>query len=398
MKPRRLATLVALVLPAFLYGLYRFSLGVLVPGLESVYAVSDATAGGIVSASVGLVGLGVIASGYLAQRFGDLKTILAGFLLFSASMAVISVSAGLLSFSAPFLIAAFGSGLMITPSYGVAAALFPERRGFAASFVTSFYSFAGFLGPSSAGFLLASYGWDAPFAAFAAVGLVFFLVFVAVLGTGLRSSSTSALGTFGDLLRKRVIVVLAVAAFFADFGFLVYLSWTPKFLITSFSSSGASTTTIDSFFGIGLGLGGVGTLVGGALFDRIGGRKSASLAAILPAIAMLGVYLANSYEVAIFFVLLTGILANMFWSLLTAMCQVNVPEERRTAATSLVQTSGFVGAFLGPGIAGVAGGPVSSVLILTSAVPYLLLMVVVVFFYRDPIRAVLPKALSGSGG
>ena len=42
MKPRRLATIAALVLPAFLYGLYRFSVGVLVPGLESVYSVSDA--------------------------------------------------------------------------------------------------------------------------------------------------------------------------------------------------------------------------------------------------------------------------------------------------------------------------------------------------------------------
>jgi len=398
MKPRRLATLVALVLPAFLYGLYRFSLGVLVPGLESVYAVSDATAGGVVSASVGLVGLGVIGSGYLAQRFGDLKTILAGFLLFSVSMGAVTVSGGLLSFSVPFLVASFGSGLMITPSYGVAAALFPERRGLAASFVTSFYSFAGFVGPSSAGYLLASYGWDAPFAAFAAVGLVFFLVFLAVLGTGVRSTSTSALSTFGELLRKRVILVLAVAAFFADFGFLVYLSWTPKFLLSSFGASGVSATTIDSFFGIGLGLGGLGTLAGGTLFDRIGGRKSATLSAILPATVMVGVYEANSYAVAIVFVILTGILANMFWSLLTAMCQLNVPKEERTAATSLVQTSGFVGAFLGQGIAGVAGGPVSSVLILTSAVPYLLLMVVVVFFYRDPARSAVPKDISLEGG
>ena len=306
-------------------------------------------------------------------------------------MGAVALSNGLLLFSLLFLLASFGSGLMITPSYGVAAALFPERRGFAASFVTSFYSFAGFVGPSSAGYLLASYGWDAPFEAFASVGLVFFLVFLAVLGTGVRSSSRSALGTFGELLRKRVILVLAVAAFFADFGFLVYLSWTPKFLVSSFGASSGNATTIDSLFGVGLGLGGLGTLAGGALFDRIGGRKSATLSAVLPAMAMVGVYLANSYAVAILFVLLTGILANMFWSLLTAMCQVNVPEGKRTAATSLVQTSGFVGAFLGPGIAGLAGGPVSSVLISTAAVPYLLLMVVVVCFYRDPARLAPPR-------
>jgi MFS family permease len=353
--------------------------------------VSDATAGGIVSASVGLVGLGVIGSGYLAQRYGDLKVILAGFLLFSVSMGAITLTSGLLFFSLLFLLASFGSGLMITQSYGVAAALFPERKGFAASFVTSFYSFAGFVGPSTAGYLLAAYGWHAPFAGYAAVGLVFFVVFLAVLGTGVRTSSTSALSTFGELLRRRVILVLAVAAFFADFGFLVYLSWTPKFLVSSFGAAGWSATTIDSIFGVGLGLGGLGTLASGTLFDRIGGRKSATLSAVLPAIAMFGVYLANSFAVAILFVLLGGILANMFWPLLTAMCQVNVPEEKRTAATSVVQTAGFVGAFLGPGIAGVAGGPVSTVLILTSAVPYLLLMVVVASFYRDPKRSAPPR-------
>ena len=107
MKPRRLATIIALVLPAFLYGLYRFSLGVLVPGLESVYSVSDASAGGILSASVGLVGLGVIGSGYLAQRFGDLKTILAGFLLFSIPMGAITISHGL-----ALLLAALPAGLL----------------------------------------------------------------------------------------------------------------------------------------------------------------------------------------------------------------------------------------------------------------------------------------------
>ncbi len=391
MKARRLATLIAMVLPAFLYGLYRFSLGVLVPGLESIYSLSDASAGGVLSASVGMVGLGVIGSGYLASRFGDLKTILAGFLLFSVPMGAVTISHGLPAFSISFLLAALGSGLMITPSYGVAAAMFPERRGFAASFVTSFYSFAGFLGPFSAGFLLASYGWDAPFAAFAVVGLVFFLVVLAVLGTGVRSSLASPLRMFGELLRQRVIVVLAVAAFFADFGFLVYLSWTPKFLLSSFGASGGSATAIDSFFGVGLGLGGLGTLTGGALFDRIGGRKSASLSGILPAIVMAGVFFANSYDLAIAFVVLTGILANMFWSLLTAMCQVNVPEGRRTAATSLVQTSGFVGAFLGPGVAGIAGGPVSSVLMLTAAAPYFLLMLVIVGFYRDPPRLSPPR-------
>jgi MFS family permease len=390
MTPRRLASMAALVLPAFLYGLYRFSVGVLVPSMESAYSMSDAAAGGVVSASVAMVGIGVIGSGYLGQRYGDLKVILAGFLVFSVSMAMVALTSSLIPFSSLFLLAALGSGLMITPSYGVAASLYPNRKGFAASFVTSFYSFAGFVGPTTTGYLLAEYGWHAPFVEFAAVGLAFCAFFFGALGAGTRASSSGALGAFAQLLRTRVVLELSVAAFFADFGFLVYLSWAPKFLISSFGGSGGATT-IDSVFGIGLGLGGLGTLAGGALFDRIGGRRSATLASALPAGAMLGVYLANSFATAVVFVLLTGILANMFWSLITAMCQVNVSKERMTAATSVVQTSGFVGAFLGPGITGAAGGPVSHVLILTSVVPYIVLMAVVLIAYRDPKTAEPPR-------
>jgi DHA1 family inner membrane transport protein len=391
MKPRRLATILALALPGFLYGVYRFSVGVLVPGLESVYSVGDASAGAVVSISVGLVGLGVIVSGYLAQRYGDLKIILVGFLLFALSMGAITLASGLLFFSLLFLLASFGSGLMITPSYGLAASVFPERKGLAASFVSASYNFAGFVGPALTGYLLTYYGWDAPFFGFAAVGLVFFAVFLAVLGSGVRSSSTGALSTFVELMRNRVILVIAVGAFLGDFGFLTYLTWTPKFLLSSFGAATGNATTIDTFFGIGLGLGGLGTLAGGSLFDKIGGRKSATLSGVLPAAAMVGVYVANSFTLAILFVLLTGMLANIFWALTTAMCQVNVPGERRTAATSLVQTSGFVGAFLGPGIAGAAGGPVSGVLILTAAVPYILLAVFVSSVYRDPKRTAPPR-------
>jgi len=385
---RRIATIVALVFPSFMYGFYRFSVGVLVPTLEGVYSIDDATAGAVISASVGLVGLGVIASGYLAQRFGDVKVILGGFLLFSVPMGLVTVSGGLISFSVLFLLAGFGSGLMITPSYGVGAALFPKRKGFAASFVTSGYSFAGFVGPSATGYLLEGYGWDAPFAAFGALGISFFAIYLAALGTGVRSYAPSPLNTFVELLRTKAILVVSAAAFFADFGFLVYLSWAPKFLLSNFGG-GASATSIDTVFGVGLGLGGLGTLAGGLLFDRIGGRKSATLAGLLPAVMLAGVYFAGSFELTMVFVVFTGVFANMFWSLITAMCQVNVSEDRRTAATSVVQTSGFVGALLGPGVAGVAGGPVPWTLILTSAAPYVLLALISSLLYRDP-KAVPP--------
>ena len=85
--------------PSFMYGLYRFSVGVLVPGLEAVYSINDATAGVVVSASVGAVGLGVIGSGVLGpaiwRREGDTWGVPA---LLSLAMGVILISNSLVFF------------------------------------------------------------------------------------------------------------------------------------------------------------------------------------------------------------------------------------------------------------------------------------------------------------
>jgi len=398
MNARRLLAFFAVLLPAFMYGVYRFSVGVLVPELEKVYSVGDPTAGAIVSGSVGLVGLGVIASGYLAQRYGDLKVILAGLLLFSAAMAAVTVSSGIAAFSVLFLVASLGSGLVITPSYGVAAALFPTRKGFAASYVSAGYNVAGFVGPAATSYLLAGYGWDSPFLMFCGVGFVIFLIVITMLGRGAAASTGRGFKSFASLLKIRVVRILSVGVFFADLGFLVYLSWAPKFLALNFGSTVSDATTLDSVFGIGLGLGALGTLAGGSLYDRIGGRRSIVVAGLLPAAALAGTYLAPSFVLVVIFVLLTGILGNIFWPLITAMCQENVSEQDRTAATSVVQTSGFVGAFIGPGLAGAIGGPVAPVLLLTSAAPYLALTFIGGAFYVDPERRAAPRTLSSGTG
>ncbi len=398
MNARQLVAVFAVLLPAFMYGFYRFSVGVLVPTLEKVYSVGDPTAGAIVSGSVGLVGIGVIASGFLSQRYGDLKVILGGLVLFSVAMAAVTISAGIAAFSALFLVASLGSGLVITPSYSIAAALFPKRKGFAASYVSAGYNFAGFIGPAATSYLLAGYGWNAPFLMFTGVGLLIFLVVIAVLGRGAPPSSGSGLRSFASLLKIRVVRVLSLAVFFADLGFLVYLSWAPKFLALNFGATASDATTLDSVFGIGLGLGGLGTLAGGNLYDRIGGRKSIVVAGLLPAGALVGTYLAPSFLVVVVFVLLTGILGNIFWPLITAMCQENVSQQDRTAATSVVQTAGFVGAFIGPGLAGAAGGPIAPVLLLTSAAPYLVLTFIGGVFYVDPKRQAAPRTITGETG
>ena len=189
--------------------------------------------------------------------------------------------------------------------------------------------------------------------------------------------------SYAKVLAIRAVLVLAVADFFADLGFLVFVSWTPKYLISAFSVTGGGTATIDTVFGVGVGLGGVGALAAGVLFDRLGGRRSLLISGSLSALLFAALYLASPLPLALALVLVTGFLSNSFWPLLTATAQVSVPEGQVTSAMSVVQTAGFVGAFIGPGLAGLIGGAVSSALILATVVPYAVFFCIIAAGYRD---------------
>jgi MFS family permease len=384
MERRRALSLVAVLLPALLYSFYRFSIGALVPSFEATYSISDVTAGGVISASVGLVAIGVFVGGLLAQRLGDVRTILLGLAIFTAFEAAVLAAHNLWEFSVVFFVASFGVGMVITPSYGVIASLLPGRRGLAVSLLSASYSSGGFVGPSLAGILLVYRGWDAPFAALAVIGAGFAVFFAAVLGMSGRTEEARPPISYRKALASRMVVALAAADFFADLGFLVFVSWTPKYLITAFSVTGGGTATVDTIFGVGVGLGGAGALAAGVLFDKLGGRRSALISGSLSALSLLGLYLASPLPLALAAVLLAGFFSNSFWPLMTAMAQVSVPEGQVTSATSLVQTAGFIGAFIGPGLAGIIGGAVSSALILATVVPYTVFFLVILTRYRNP--------------
>src|SRR5271157_5616971 len=159
----RYAALLAVSLPSFVYGLFRFSVGIVVPQIESAYGINDSVMGAIVSVSVGVVGVGVFASGSVASRYGNRTTIVLGLLLFSSSLGVMASGVSLTAFSVLFLLASFGSGLIIPTSFAVVASILPQRRGIGAGLVTSAYNVGGLVGPAVVGYLLLYYTWNASF-------------------------------------------------------------------------------------------------------------------------------------------------------------------------------------------------------------------------------------------
>jgi MFS transporter, ACS family, hexuronate transporter len=379
----RYSALLAVSLPTFVYGLFRFSIGILVPQIENAYNINDSVMGAIVSISVGIVGVGVFASGSIAGRYGNRTTIILGLLLFSSSLAFVATGVNLIAFLTLFTIASFGSGLIIPTSYAVVASILPQRRGIGAGLVSSAYNLAGLIGPAIVGYLLLYYEWSTSLLFIPVGGVVAVIVYLAVIPSTAGNAPPAPKGQFRSLLANRTILLLAMGGFLADAAFVTYLSWTPKFLLTSFDVSGSATALVDLLFGVGIGLGGLGIFVAGFLFDRIGGRTSAVLGGAAATGATLGVYLSSSLLVAVALVVVGSFFLNWFWSLLTVMSQTSVPKESRSASTSLVQTAALLGAFVGPGLAGILGGAQTIPLLLAVVAPNALYTLVMAFFYRD---------------
>jgi MFS family permease len=377
------------ILPTFTYALFRFSAGVIIPDFERVYRVADPVAGLLVSASVGCITLGVSSAGYFAARFGESRTILIGLALFSIPMAGLTFSTNLTAFSLLFLIGGLGGGIMTTPTYSLAASILSKRRGTAISFTTASFNVGGLVGPALVGYVLALYSWPSPFSVLGGAGAACFLLFLASF-RGMRryeGRGQNVGRSFRKVLRTRSLVILASANFFADLGFVAYTSWIPKFLIASFRVSGGSVVLIDSAFGVAIGIGGIGVLLAGMLFDKIGGRKAALLGGFSTTILTFILFSTNSLVSAIWLVVGTGFVLNWFWVLVTSMAQASVSKEKQSLAISFVQTAGFVGAFIGPGLAGLLDGESgisSSSLIATVALPYLVYSIILLFLYRDP--------------
>ncbi|MGD0636935.1 MAG: MFS transporter [Nitrososphaerales archaeon] len=379
----RYAALLAVSLPTFVYGLFRFSVGIVVPQIESSYGINDSLMGAIVSVSVGIVGLGVFVSGSIAGRFGTRATIIAGMSLFSASIALMATGVSLAVFSVLFMLASLGSGLIIPTSYAAVTAILPQRRGIGAGLVSSAYNFGGLVGPAAVGYLLLYWDWNQALLIIPIGGLVAIIAYLAVIPRNAGDAPPAPGGQFRSLLGNRAVMLMAAGAFLADCAFVTYLSWTPKFLLSSFDVSGNTSALVDLLFGVGIGLGGAGVFVAGFLFDRIGGRTTAIIGGVAATGATLGVYLANSLLTAVALVIVGSFFFNWFWPLLTLMSQTSVPKESRSASTSLVQTAAFVGAFVGPGLAGVLGGAETVPLLIAVVVPNALYNCVMIFFYRN---------------
>lgn len=363
-------------MPSFFYALFRFSIGVALPEVAIEFSLDPVQAGLLLSVSLAATTATSGLAGYLSDKVGEKRVLTSGLLLFSVGLLAAMVSSRFDLFMMLIVVSGLGSGLMLTPAYSIVGRILPKSRGLGIGAVSSLYNIGGFVGPVLTSALLAAAGWRIPFALMGASGMAIAILLFSALSIPTipvpaenpLQPRSSKLG----LLRERNIVVIGASMFLADLAFLAFVSWTPTFMRGDLSMP---IELVGFWFGVAIAVGAVGVVLMGYLLDRIGGKRATIMSGLTSAaLTFLFFIQPTGSAAALTILVLAGFISSTFWSLLSALAQVSVNEAQLGTATGIIQNIGFVGAVIGPSIVGsiVKGADISSALILTVSLPYLL--------------------------
>ncbi|MEI3848762.1 MULTISPECIES: MFS transporter [Microbacterium] len=296
--------LVALAIGAFGIGLTEFVIMGLLPDVARDFAVSEATAGWLISGYALSVVVGALGLTAATTRLPRKPVLLGLVVLFIVGNALTAVAPDYGLAMAGRIIAALCHGAFFGIGAVVAAELVePARKGRAIALMFTGLTAANVLGVPFGTFLGQQLGWRSTFWAIVAIGVVAFLG-IALLVPAPREPA-APVSLRGELRAFRSAQVwlslgVTVLAYGGMFGAFTYIAYTLT-EVSGFASSAVPWLLV--LFGLGLV---VGNAVGGRLADRsIDGTLLAFIALLVVVLAAFGA-LAGSQPATIVILVLMG--------------------------------------------------------------------------------------------
>jgi MFS family permease len=269
-----------------------YVIAVVLPAVQAEFGVARADASLPYTLMMVGFGLGGIAMGRLADRFGVMVVVLIG----STGLALGFVAAGMASSLMMFallhgvLLGACGSAATFAPLVADTSLWFVKRRGIAVAICASGNYAAGAIWPPIVQHFVESVGWRSTY-----LGLgVFCAVTMPLLAMGLRArppaaaaaqSSTSAAGSnrpFGlGLTQAQALLCIAGVAC------CVAMAMPQVHIVAYCGDLGYGAARGAEMLSLMLACGIVSRLVSGAICDRIGGLRTLLLGSVLQGLALL---------------------------------------------------------------------------------------------------------------
>ncbi len=288
MKPTRVRHMV-LFLAVILYMttyMDRTFLSTAIPAAQKEFLFSDITMASILAAHQLAYGLFQIPSGWLADRFGP-RSVLASLVLWWCGFMIVTSFAGsVLALQVGlFLFGAGEAGAFPVANRALSRWLLPSERAFAQGATHAGSRFGGFITPFLVVFIIAGYGWRAPFWMLGLIGIFWVAVWVWYyrdspaehphVNAAERERIEAAIGTapsrakvipWKQILGSRNMWTLAAMYACYSIILIIFLTWFPKYLI---SARGADLKLAGLCTSIVLAAGMVGDLLGGVISDYL---------------------------------------------------------------------------------------------------------------------------------
>lgn len=296
--------LIALAIGAFGIGLTEFVIMGLLPEVAADFAVSEATAGWLISGYALSVVVGALGLTAATTRLPRKPVLLGLVVLFIAGNALTALAPDYTVAMIGRIIAALCHGAFFGIGAVVAADLVaPEKKARAIAIMFTGLTAANVFGVPFGTFLGQQFGWRSTFWVISAIGVVAFagiaLLVTAPTHTGERVSVRSELRAFrsGQVWLSLIVTALAFGGMFGAFTYIAY---------TLTGVTGFADTTVPwllVLFGIGLV---AGNWIGGRLADRsIDRTLLVFIAALVVVLVLFGMF-AWSQPVTIAILVLMG--------------------------------------------------------------------------------------------
>ncbi len=275
-------------------------------------------------------------------------------------------------------------------------------------------------GGAVAGWMAQDFGWQSPFWALAAAGVLLSLILARYIREPQRNQAeralmlepasangehqAPALRFIADLVHTPTAMLLLAAYFGANMVMLIFLTWTPTYLNERFGKSVAVSAVEAVLFIQVASI--VGAAVGGAAADhfvrqRTDGRIRVQAAAIVMAVPV--VFACGRtpvHAVLLLSLLLFGFFKGIYDSNLTAAYYDVIHPDRRGTATGIMNMLGWLAAGLGTLLFGIAvdHGVTMGAAISSTAVVYVLVAVALLAAGRTVSGDIRPLLVIPTGG
>ncbi|MFD1775071.1 MFS transporter [Paenibacillus rhizophilus] len=300
-----------------------------------------------------------IPAGILADRFGRVKVLVAGYILFGIGTILSGFAPGFIVFLAIRAVTGLGEGTYYGPVYGISSnAISKKFRGISSALINSGMAIGislGFIGSSYITFTLGK-NWQFTFYLFGIATIIVAIViglFVKDDRADVRAqkSAVQAEPVNMKALFTRNHILTYILIFCSLYGFFGMLTWLPYYLQTARGVAGSQTGIISSLVPWA-------SIPGAILFgywsDRVKNKKPLILLlAVLGAICQFVVPYAENYSLMIAGLIVYGLVGKLALDpILISFVADNTPSHMYARAFSMFNFAGMLSSIFAPYITG----------------------------------------------